>query len=113
MTAAGGTPGGAAIGRPATGDFHGRPTRRLTNGAITLEVLAEAGPRLVRLRREGSPANLLAETPDLGWETALGRYEDSALTLRDFLKDHADLPDAARAKRWLDRLEKDGKIRKD
>jgi cytochrome c-type biogenesis protein CcmH/NrfG len=46
-------------------------------------------------------------------QTALGQYEDSAQTLRDFLKDHGDLPDSARAKRWLDRLAKDGKIRKD
>ena len=38
-------------------------------------MLAAAGPRIVGLRRHGSPANLLAETPDLGWETALGRYE--------------------------------------
>jgi Flp pilus assembly protein TadD len=45
--------------------------------------------------------------------TALGRYEDSAQTLRDFLKDHADHPEAPRARRWLDRMAKDGKIRKD
>ena len=98
MTAAGGTPGGAAIGRPATGDFHGRPTRRLTNGAITLEVLAEAGPRLVRLRREGSPANLLAETPDLGWETALGRYEllgGHRLWFAPEVPDRVAVPDSA------------------
>jgi len=61
---------------PATpGDFHGRPTLRIANDAIQVEVLAVAGPRIVGLRRTGSPANLLAETPDLGWETALGRYE--------------------------------------
>ena len=47
----------------------------IANGAIQVEVLAEAGPRIVGLRRESSPTNLLAETPDLGWETALGRYE--------------------------------------
>ena len=61
--------------RPTPGDFHGRPTMRIGNGAIQVEVLAEAGPRIVGLRRDGSPANLLAETPDLGWETAFGRYE--------------------------------------
>ena len=48
---------------------------RITNGAIQVEVLAAAGPRVIGLRRASSPANLLAETPDLGWETALGRYE--------------------------------------
>ena len=57
------------------GDFHGRPTMRITNGVIEVEVLVEAGPRIIRLRCEGSPVNLLAETPDLGWETALGRFE--------------------------------------
>ncbi len=48
---------------------------QIANGAIQVEVLAAAGPRIVGLRREGSAANLLAETPDLGWETAFGRYE--------------------------------------
>lgn len=66
---------GETVVRPTPGDFHGRPTIRLDNGAIQVEVLAEAGPRIVGLRRDGSPANLLAETPDLGWETAFGRYE--------------------------------------
>jgi hypothetical protein len=61
--------------RPTPGDFHGRPTLRLANGAIAIEVLAAAGPRIVGLRRDGVAANLLAETPDLGWDTALGRYE--------------------------------------
>ncbi|HEY3547893.1 MAG TPA: hypothetical protein VGK17_17620, partial [Propionicimonas sp.] len=75
MTPAGGAPAGHPDVRPDPGDFHGRPTRRMTNGAITVEVLAEAGPRIVGLWREGSPENLLAETPDLGWDTALGRYE--------------------------------------
>ena len=61
--------------RTVPGDFHGRPTLRIGNGAILIEMLAAAGPRIVGLRRHDSPANLLAETPDLGWETALGRYE--------------------------------------
>jgi len=58
-----------------SGDFHGRPSLRIANGAIEIEVLATAGPRIVGLRRDGSSANFLAETPDLGWETAQGRYE--------------------------------------
>lgn len=45
--------------------------------------------------------------------TALGQYEDSAKTLRDFLKDHGDRPEAATARRWLDGLAKNGKIRRD
>jgi hypothetical protein len=73
--AAAGAPAGHPAGRADAGDFHGRPTVRVTNGAITVDVLAEAGPRIVRLQRRGSDANLLAETPDLGWDTALGRYE--------------------------------------
>lgn len=43
--------------------------------------------------------------------TAVGRYEDSAQVLRDFLKKHADHPQAATARRWLQRLTADGKIR--
>jgi tetratricopeptide (TPR) repeat protein len=43
--------------------------------------------------------------------TAVGRYEDSAQALRDFLKKHADHPQAATARRWLQRLTADGKIR--
>jgi hypothetical protein len=60
---------------PAPGDFHGRPTLRIANPTISVEVLAAAGPRIVGLRRAGEGANLLAETPDIGWDTASGRYE--------------------------------------
>jgi Flp pilus assembly protein TadD len=42
--------------------------------------------------------------------SANGRYEDCAQTLRDFLKNHADLPEAATAQRWLTRLKQSGKI---
>ena len=42
--------------------------------------------------------------------TAAGRYDDSAQVLRDFIKNHQDRPEAATAKRWLDRLSADGKI---
>ncbi len=61
--------------RATPGDFHGRPTLRMANRAIVIEMLTAAGPRIVGLRRQDASANLLAETPDLGWETALGRYE--------------------------------------
>ncbi len=61
--------------RHSSGDFHGRPTLRFANGALAVEVLATAGPRIVGLRRGGSTANLLAETPDIGWDTAFGNYE--------------------------------------
>jgi tetratricopeptide (TPR) repeat protein len=45
--------------------------------------------------------------------TAVGQYEDSAKTLRDFLKDHGDRPEAATARRWLENLAKSGKIRRE
>jgi tetratricopeptide (TPR) repeat protein len=43
--------------------------------------------------------------------TAVGRYEDAAQALRNFLKKNADRPEATTAKRWLDGLAKNGKIR--
>jgi tetratricopeptide (TPR) repeat protein len=42
--------------------------------------------------------------------TVLGRYEDSAQVLREFLKYNASSPDAATARHWLERLTADGKI---
>lgn len=42
--------------------------------------------------------------------TAVGRYEDAAQALREFLRDHADHREAATARRWLDHLAADGKI---
>ncbi|HKV64670.1 MAG TPA: tetratricopeptide repeat protein [Candidatus Acidoferrum sp.] len=41
--------------------------------------------------------------------TAVGRYDDAAETLREFLKRHGDRPEAATAKRWLDGLANNGK----
>ena len=43
--------------------------------------------------------------------TAVGKYEDSAQALRDFLKHYSDRPEAPTARRWLDNLARDGKIR--
>jgi hypothetical protein len=57
------------------GLYHGRPTRRLEGNGLWLDVLATAGPRIVRLGLAGSDDNLLAETPDDGWETPNGRYD--------------------------------------
>lgn len=56
-------------------DYHGRATRRLANGHLWVEALATGGPRIVRLGLSGSSINVLAETPDEGWETLHGRYE--------------------------------------
>lgn len=59
----------------AGSEYHGHATRRLANGHLWVDVLATAGPRVVRLGLAGSERNLLAETPDVGWETPHGRYE--------------------------------------
>jgi len=42
--------------------------------------------------------------------TAVGKYEDAAQALRDFLKHYADRPEATTARRWLDGLASNGKI---
>ena len=42
--------------------------------------------------------------------TAVGRYDDAAQALRDFIKNHGDRPEAATAQRWLDGLVKNGKV---
>ena len=55
-------------------DFYGLPIRTLDNGAIRLDYLAEAGPRIVRLFAAGSDENLFAELPDLQIETPHGPY---------------------------------------
>jgi len=43
--------------------------------------------------------------------TAVGQYDAAADTLRDFLKNHADRPQAPTARRWLEGLVKSGKIK--
>jgi TolA-binding protein len=43
--------------------------------------------------------------------TALGKYEDSAAMLREFLQQYPDHAGAARARRWLERLQAAGKIK--
>jgi Flp pilus assembly protein TadD len=43
--------------------------------------------------------------------TAVGRYEDAAQTLRDFVTGHPDRREAATARKWLERLTASGKIR--
>jgi tetratricopeptide (TPR) repeat protein len=42
--------------------------------------------------------------------TAVGRYDDAAQTLREFLKRYGDRPEAPTARRWLDGLANSGKI---
>ncbi len=48
-------------------DFHGFPTITLKNDFLSLDVLKEAGPRIVRLLPAGTDLNLLAEVPDMTW----------------------------------------------
>jgi hypothetical protein len=55
-------------------DFYGMPIHTVQNEFIRLSVLAEAGPRIVRLGLAGSDLNLLAETPETFWETPHGRF---------------------------------------
>lgn len=59
---------------PVARAFHGRPSLRVEGLAAWVEVLAASGPRIVGLGVTGGP-NVLAETPDAGWETPYGRYE--------------------------------------
>jgi Flp pilus assembly protein TadD len=43
--------------------------------------------------------------------TAVGRFDDAAKLLREYLKNNGKQPGAATAKRWLDRLIADGKVK--
>jgi tetratricopeptide (TPR) repeat protein len=43
--------------------------------------------------------------------SAVGRYEDAAQVLREFLKSNGQVPEAVTAQRWLDNLTTAGKIR--
>jgi len=64
-----------AIDQAATADYHGQPTTRIANDHLWLDVLSAVGPRIIRLGLPGSNDNVLAETPDAGWQTPYGRYE--------------------------------------
>ena len=59
-------------GRP--GDYYGRPTRRLETAYCWVEVLAHAGPRVVRFGLAGGE-NVFAETPTASWDGGHGTYE--------------------------------------
>jgi hypothetical protein len=50
------------------------PTYTLQNLHLQLEVLSTGGPRLVGLHLSGSQENLLAEAPDIVWQTPHGPY---------------------------------------
>jgi hypothetical protein len=59
--------------RPGKG-FHGLPTYAISSPFLQVEVLAQAGPRLVGLVLAGGEENLLAEAPDVSWDTPYGVY---------------------------------------
>jgi thioredoxin-like negative regulator of GroEL len=42
--------------------------------------------------------------------TAVGKYSDAEATLRGFVKEHGDRPEATTARRWLQKLEENRKI---
>ena len=56
------------------GHFHNLPTWMIGNAHLTLEVLREAGPRIVRLMPAGSQSNLFAETPHIHLPSPYGPY---------------------------------------
>ncbi len=56
------------------GDFHGEETLVLESEHLSVEVLASAGPRIVRLTPSGSSENALGDVADIGWDTPWGRY---------------------------------------
>jgi hypothetical protein len=55
-------------------DYYTHPTHRLQNRFLSVDYLAQAGPRLVRLLVAGSEQNLLAELPDMTTPTSYGDY---------------------------------------
>ena len=57
-----------------SGDYYGRPTRRLETAHCWVEVLAQDGPRVVRFGLHGGE-NLFGETPTAGWDGGHGAYE--------------------------------------
>jgi hypothetical protein len=54
--------------------FCGHPTRELDNGSLRLEYVTDVGPRIARLYLGRSDLNLLAEVPETGVDTPLGRF---------------------------------------
>lgn len=55
-------------------DYYGFPVRSLENPSLRLDYLTSIGPRLVRLVPAGTEVNLLAETPEVSWQTPFGVY---------------------------------------
>ena len=71
------------------------------------EALALSQEALAQSRGEAPELALLVAQS----QTAEGRYEEAAQTLRDFVRDHPNRAEAATARRWLDQLVTNGKVR--
>ncbi len=54
--------------------YYNQPTGILENDFLSLEYLAQAGPRIVRLIYKGTNNNVLAETPDAKLNSPYGDY---------------------------------------
>lgn len=57
-----------------SGTFHGLPTYILSNDHLTIEILQNAGPRIVRLHPAGREQNLFAELPHKQLPSPHGPY---------------------------------------
>ncbi len=55
-------------------DFHGLPTLTLKNDFLRVDVLKEAGPRIVRLMPAGTDLNLLADLNGIAWDVPTGQF---------------------------------------
>jgi hypothetical protein len=55
-------------------DFHGLPTLILKNDHLQVEVLKDAGPRIVRLTPAGTDLNLLADQFGVVWDVPTGKF---------------------------------------
>jgi len=56
------------------GDYHGEETLLVEGEHLSVEVLAAAGPRVVRVVLAGSDENVFGDVPGAGWDTPWGRY---------------------------------------
>ncbi len=56
-------------------EYHGLPTGVMESPFLRIEYLKEGGQRIIRLFRHGDDRNLLAETPEFGWDTSNGRFD--------------------------------------
>jgi hypothetical protein len=55
-------------------DFHGSPVLTLKNNLLQVDMLKDAGPRIVRLLPGGTDLNLLADLAGVVWEVPTGQF---------------------------------------